>query len=77
MPDQVPDRVKKQRVEELETLCVRLHEEFVAANRGIAERVLFESADKAGVMEGYTGNYIRVERPYDSALVNTLVDVIL
>ena len=32
---------------------------------------------RKGMMEGYTGNYIRVEREYDPALVNKLVDVIL
>lgn len=77
MPDQVPEEEKKRRVAVLEGLCARLHSEFVEANRGVAEKVLFESTSRGGKMEGYTGNYIRVERPYDPSLVNTLVDVIL
>lgn len=77
MPDQVPEEEKHRRVAVLEDLCARLHADFYEKNRGVAEKVLFESTKRGGKMEGYTGNYIRVERPYDSALVNTLVDVIL
>ena len=77
MPDQVAEEEKKRRVEELEALCARLHEEFREANRGVAEKVLFESTKRGGMMEGYTGNYIRISRPYDKALVNELVNVII
>lgn len=77
MPGQVSEEEKKSRVAVLEELCTRLHEEFVEENRGVAEKVLFESACKDGMMEGYTGNYIRVRRPYDKSLVNTIVDITL
>ena len=77
MPGQVSEEEKKSRVAVLEELCPRLHEEFVEENRGVAEKVLFESACKDGMMEGYTGNYIRVRRPYDKSLVNTIVDITL
>lgn len=77
MPGQVSEEEKKRRVAVLEELCTRLHEEFVEENRGVAEKVLFESACKDGMMEGYTGNYIRVRRPYDPSLVNTIVDITL
>ena len=77
MDGQVDEVEKKRRVAELEELCAKLHGEFVEANRGVREKVLFESSRKGAMMEGYTGNYIRVSRPYDKALVNTLVDIIL
>lgn len=77
MPGQVSEEEKKRRVAVLEELCTRLHEEFVEENRGVAEKVLFESACKDGMMEGYTGNYIRVRRPYDQSIVNTIVDITL
>ena len=77
MPGQVSEEEKKSRVTVLEELCTRLHEEFVEENRGVAEKVLFESACKDGMMEGYTGNYIRVRRPYDKSLVNSIVDITL
>ncbi len=77
MPDQVQDSLKTARVARLEELSAALHEAFVAANRGLPERVLWESTVRDGRMSGYTGNYIRVEKPYDPALVNTLEDIII
>ena len=75
MPDQVPESIKAERVARLEELCARLHAEFMEANRGIREQVLFESKEKDGTMSGYTGNYIRITRPYDAALVGKLTEV--
>ncbi|MBR4808917.1 MAG: tRNA (N(6)-L-threonylcarbamoyladenosine(37)-C(2))-methylthiotransferase MtaB [Bacteroidales bacterium] len=75
MPGQVPEAVKKERVAELEALCARLHSEFVEANRGIREKVLFESTDRDGWMEGYTGNYIRIRRPWQAGLCGQIIDV--
>lgn len=77
MPGQVSEQEKARRVAVLESMCARLHSEFTELNRGVHEKVLFESSDRGGRMEGYTGNYIRIERPYDGTLVNTLVDVII
>ena len=73
--DQVQDCVKTKRVQMLEALCEELHREFVEANKGVAEKVLFESTDRKGMMEGYTGNYIRVSREYDPELIGKIVDV--
>lgn len=77
MPDQVPEPVKTERVARLESLCKELHDSFVARHKGKREQVLWESDRKDGKMAGYTGNYIRVERPFDPARVNTLEDIIL
>ena len=77
MPGQVEESVKKHRVAVLEELCRELHSEFREQNRGVRERVLFESTVHDGMMEGYTGNYIRITRPYDPALVNELVDIVI
>ncbi len=75
--DQVQDRIKTERVARLEELCEKLHSEFVAANKGLRTTVLWESSVKNGLMGGYTSNYIRVERPYDKAKVNTLEEITL
>ena len=75
--DQVQDCVKTKRVEMLEALCDSLHRDFVEANRGVKETVLFEDDCKDGIMGGYTGNYIRVERPWDPTLAGKLTEVIL
>lgn len=77
MPGQVPEAEKHRRVAVVEELCARLHAEFIEANRGVREKVLFESTDRDGFMEGYTGNYIRVSRPFDPALVGRLAEVVL
>lgn len=77
MPGQVPEAEKHRRVAVVEELCARLHAEFIDANRGVREKVLFESTDRDGLMEGYTGNYIRVSRPFDPSLVGQLVEVVL
>ncbi len=77
MPGQVAESEKKRRVEVLEELCARLHSDFLERNRGVRERVLFESTDRGGRMQGYTGNYIRIEREYDPALAGRLVDIII
>ena len=77
MPGQLTEAVKHERVLALEELCSRLHDAFVEENRGIRERVLFESKEKDGNMSGYTGNYIRIVRPYDASLVGQLTDIII
>ena len=77
MPGQVPEAEKHRRVAVVEELCARLHAEFIEANRGVREKVLFESTDRDGFMEGYTGNYIRVSRSFDPSLVGQLVEVVL
>ena len=73
--DQVQDCVKTKRVQMLEALCEELHKEFIESNNGVAEKVLFESTDKKGMMEGYTGNYIRISSKYDPELIGKIVDV--
>jgi len=75
MPDQVQDSVKTARVERLEALCRELEAEFIETNRGRKELVLWESDRKDGRMAGYTGNYIRIERPYDASRVGTIEEV--
>ena len=75
--DQVQDCIKTKRVQMLEDLCAKLHQEFIESNAGVSEKVLFESTDRKGMMEGYTGNYIRVSRPYDPDLIGKIVDVII
>ena len=73
--DQVQDSVKTLRVQRLEALCQELHEEFVSAHKGLTGKVLFESTDRNGMMEGYTENYIRVTAPYDSAAINNIAEI--
>ena len=73
--DQVQDCIKTKRVQMLEELCERLQAEFIESNKGVTEKVLFESTDRKGHMEGYTGNYIRISRPFDQELIGKIIDV--
>lgn len=45
---------------------------FYEQNLGRTVEVLFEQAEKAEVMEGFSANYVRVSTAYDASLVNTL-----
>ena len=73
--DQVQDCKKTLRVQMLEELSAQLHAEFLESNKGVAEKVLFESTEKGGMMAGYTGNYIRISRPFDPELIGKIIDI--
>ncbi len=75
--DQVQDCVKTKRVAMLEELCKSLNEEFISSQKGVRERVLFEDSNNNGIIGGYTGNYIRVERKWDENLAGKIVEVTL
>lgn len=77
MPDQVDECVKAERVEVLERMCAEFYSDFCVENAGREEEVLFESKSKDGMMSGYTRNYIKVERPYDSKAIGRVVRVVL
>ena len=77
MPGQVPPEVKTERAARLEALCEELHSEFVERCKGMSATVLWGSREKDGTMGGYTGNYIRITRPFDPARVNTLETIII
>ena len=73
--DQVQDSVKTLRVQRLEELCNELHAEFMKEHQGMTGKVLFESTDRKGMMEGYTENYIRVSVPFDEQKIGKVVEV--
>lgn len=75
--DQVQDCVKTKRVSMLEDLCKSLNEEFISSQKGVRERVLFEDSNNNGIISGYTGNYIKVEREWDDKLAGKIVEVTL
>ena len=75
MDGQVDAAEKARRVARLELLCEELHARFREECRGLREKVLWESTKTGGHMEGYTGNYLRVERPWDASLVNTIEEI--
>jgi threonylcarbamoyladenosine tRNA methylthiotransferase MtaB len=75
--ERVREGIITQRTRLLGALSDRLHGEFLHANKGRKEEVLFEGKAANGKMHGYTRNYIRVERPFDASLINRIVEIIL
>ncbi len=77
MPDQVQESIKTHRVEELTKLSDALHTEYCNRYAGTTQQVLFESTQKGGMMYGYTGNYIKIERPYNKALIGKISEEVI
>ena len=77
MEGQVPESVKTQRVKALEQLSDELHQQYCSRYVGSLQKVLFEGRVKGSLMGGYTGNYIRVERPYDASSIGKIVEVVI
>ncbi|MEF9932118.1 MAG: tRNA (N(6)-L-threonylcarbamoyladenosine(37)-C(2))-methylthiotransferase MtaB [Bacteroidales bacterium] len=74
---QINESTKTARVEALTTLSTTLHNEYTTRFKGTTQSVLFESTQKGGMMYGYTGNYIRVERTYDKKMIGEIISLTL
>ena len=79
MEGHLPESVKTQRVKVLEELSDRLHAEYCNRFKGSLQKVLFEGkvTGNGSLMGGYTGNYIRVERPYNESSIGKIEEVVL
>lgn len=75
--ERIRDGIITERAHKLGELSDMLHRDFILANKGRQEEVLFEGKTRDGKMHGYTRNYIRVERPYQRTLINRVVEIIL
>jgi threonylcarbamoyladenosine tRNA methylthiotransferase MtaB len=79
----IAEAEKKRRVTRLSALCRELHQSFYKRHINYRDTVLFESSrdgfasplNARSKMFGYTRNYLRVEAPYQSALVGQIVPV--
>ena len=70
----VPVHVRHERNKALRNLSYQKMQYFTARHEGSTREVLWESADKGGLMEGYTDNYIRVQAPYREEWVNCITE---
>lgn len=77
MKEQVPEKVKKERSLQMRILSKKMKEKYYLEQKGSNQQVLWESKDKQNNLQGWTGNYIRVKRPYDAARENTIEEVTL
>lgn len=74
MKEVVPVHVRNERNKALRNLSYQKMQYFTAAQYGSTRPVLFEHAEKNGMMEGYTDNYIKVQTPFKNEYVNQIVD---
>ncbi len=70
----VPMNLRHERNKILRNLSYMKMQFFTQQHEGETRKVLFESHEKNGMMEGYTDNYIRVTTPYRAEWANAVVD---
>ncbi len=68
---------KKRRSELLHQLSEEKRLAFYRSQIGKKAYVLWEEKRTKGIMRGFTGNYVLVERKYDKSLVNRVTEVVL
>lgn len=71
----VPHEEKVFRSKSLITLSGSMHRRFCAENTGSTAQVLFENSRTDGMITGFTGNYIKVEYPWQAKLAGRIVQV--
>lgn len=70
----VPMNVRNERNKALRNLSYQKMQYFTEQHRGQTRKVLFEIADKNGLIEGYTDNYIKIQTTYNPALVRNITE---
>lgn len=75
LPGKVSHEEKESRSKKLISLSAHKRKAFLTQNLGNKESVLFEHVKSAGMISGYTGNYIRVEHPWQSSLAGEVIKV--
>jgi threonylcarbamoyladenosine tRNA methylthiotransferase MtaB len=68
----VPVNIRHERNKTLRNLSYMKMQYFTEQHAGQTRKVLFESHNKNGMIEGYTDNYIRITVPHREVLVNTI-----
>ncbi|WP_417881669.1 tRNA (N(6)-L-threonylcarbamoyladenosine(37)-C(2))-methylthiotransferase MtaB [Xanthomarina gelatinilytica] len=73
----VPKRVRAKRSKMLRGLSAKKRRAFYESQLDTTRKVLFESENKEGYIQGFTGNYVKVKAPWNPELVNTIHEVCL
>jgi len=71
-PNQVSDKIKSERGEEMRQLAKELRENFLQMQVGKVVPVLFETRKQNGLWTGFTSNYCPVETINNEDLTNTI-----
>jgi len=76
---ELPDKVKPTDAEKRSKNLLKLSEikrsHFYQQNIGKRHQVIFEQRTKDGIMTGFTGNYIKVEMPYNAFYIGKSISV--
>ena len=72
MPAKVSPEEKNRRSKILIALSQKKAQRFREMNRGKTAEVLFEHVRSKGLIYGFTGNYIRVEYPWEAKLAGSI-----
>ncbi|PWI30184.1 tRNA (N(6)-L-threonylcarbamoyladenosine(37)-C(2))-methylthiotransferase MtaB [Flavobacteriaceae bacterium LYZ1037] len=75
MDQVVPKRVRAKRSKMLRGLSAKKRRAFYESQIDTKRKVLFESENKEGYIQGFTGNYVKVKAPWNPELVNSLHEV--
>jgi threonylcarbamoyladenosine tRNA methylthiotransferase MtaB len=70
----VPMEVRHERNKQLRNLSYQKMQYFTSQHIGETRKVLFESANKNGMLEGYTDNYIKITAPYKQEWENNIIE---
>jgi threonylcarbamoyladenosine tRNA methylthiotransferase MtaB len=70
----VPINVRNERNKILRNLSFRKMQEFTNHHIGETRKVLFETVNKNGMMEGYTDNYIKITAGFKKEWENTIIE---
>ena len=74
MKEVVPVSTRNERTKILRNLSYNKMQSFTAQQSGAVRKVLFEGANKNGMMEGYTDNYIKIAIPYKEEWSHEIID---
>ena len=75
--EKIPIPVRHEHTARLLELSEKKHKSFIDSQLGKTRPVLWEHTDHNGTMQGWTDNYIRLCRPYDPDLANTVEQVVI
>lgn len=73
LPGKVPSAEKDRRSKMLIELSAKKHDDFCKKNIGLESEIYFEHTRVAGLITGFTPNYIKVEYPWESRLAGKIV----
>lgn len=70
----VPVAVRNERNKLLRNLSYRKMQHFTNAHIGQTRKVLFETKNKNGMLEGYTDNYIKITTPFNEKWESNIIE---